>query len=98
MTKLIKLLALAALCVLSAGCETTSAVAGASKKGIGALSCSEIYNAFNAYEKDKQSVDATKQFAAAMGVPYTGGSGKGYYETAKSSANIALLAQGCTLL
>lgn len=98
MTQSIKLFAFAVLCTSFSGCETTSAVVGASQKGIGALSCSEIYNAFNAYKKDKQSVDATKQFAAAMGIPYTGGSGAGYYETAKSSANIALLAQGCTLL
>ena len=80
------------------GCETTSAVVGASQKGLGALSCSEIYSTFQAYDRDKISIDAAKQLSGALGLPYTGGSGSGYFDTIKASANIALLAQGCSAL
>lgn len=80
------------------GCETTSAVIGASQKGLGALSCNEIYNTFNAYNRDKQTVSAMKELSANLGIPYTGGSPDSYLQTAKASANVALLAQGCSPL
>lgn len=94
----LKTLITASLCLAFAGCETTGAVVGASQKGLGALSCSEIYNTFNAYDKDKQSVDAAKQLSSALGIPYTGGSGTEYYQTAKTTANVALMAQGCNAI
>lgn len=81
-----------------AGCETSSAVIQASKKGLGALSCDEIYNAFQAYERDKQTVSAAKQLSASLGLPYSGGNGATYYNTAKTSANVALMAQSCNPL
>lgn len=93
-----KLLALSILSAALVGCETTSAVVGASQKGLGALSCSEIYNTFNAYDKDKQTVEAAKQLSASFGLPYTGGSAKAYFQKAKTAANIALAAQSCTPL
>ena len=98
MKPLIKTLIITGACFAFAGCETTGAVLGASKKGIGALSCDEIYNTFNAYDRDKQTVDAAKQLSASLGIPYTGGSGTAYFETVKTTANVALLAQGCTPL
>lgn len=90
-------LAAAILCTTLAGCETTGAVVGASQKGLGALSCPEIYNTFEAYDKDKQSVDAAKQLSAAIGIPYTG-NGTGFHDKAKAAANVALMAQGCSAL
>jgi hypothetical protein len=80
------------------GCETTGALVGASKKGVGALNCNEIYNTFQAYDRDKQSVEAAKVLSSALGIPYVGGSGTEFYNTAKASANIALLSQGCNPL
>lgn len=80
------------------GCETTSAVVGASQKGLGALSCSEIYNTFNAYNRDQQTLAAVKELSYNLGIPYTGGSPSEHLKTAKTSANVALLAQGCSPL
>ena len=89
---------LAMLAASLAGCETTSAVVGASQKGLGALSCGEIYNTFQAYDRDKISIDAAKQLSGALGLPYTGGSGSSYFDTIRATANVALLAQGCSAL
>ena len=90
--------ALSLVATLLAGCETTSAVVGASQKGLGALSCGEIYNTFQAYDRDKISIDAAKQLSSSLGVPYTGGSGASYFDTIKATANVALAAQGCNPL
>ncbi|HEY7773287.1 MAG TPA: hypothetical protein VIC26_08890 [Marinagarivorans sp.] len=80
------------------GCETSGAMVDASRQGFGAFSCDQIYNTFNAYDRDKMSIDAAKELSASIGIPYTGGSGAKYFDTAKSSANIALSAQGCNPL
>ncbi|WP_053981175.1 hypothetical protein [Marinagarivorans algicola] len=96
-TQKLSLSAIAILGIALAGCETTGAVVGASQKGLGALSCPEIYNTFKAYDKDKQSVDAAKQLSAAIGIPYTG-NGTGFHDKAKTAANLALMAQGCNAL
>lgn len=90
--------ALTLAATLLAGCETTSAVVGASQKGLGALSCGEIYNTFQAYDRDKISIDAAKQLSSSLGLPYTGGSGSSYFDTIKATANVALAAQGCSSL
>ena len=87
---------LAGSCLAFAGCETTGAVVGASQKGMAALGCDEIYSTFKAYDNDKQSVDATKQLAATLGIPYA--SGTGFHDKAKTTANVALMAQGCSPL
>ena len=88
-----------AACLISlTGCETTSAVYGSSQKGFAGLSCNEIYNAFSAYERDKQTANAATDLSAALGMPYTGGNAEAYYNTAKTTANITLLAQGCNPL
>ena len=88
------------LCALVAvaGCETTGALVGASQKGMGGLSCDQIYTTFRAYDRDKQSVEAAKVLSSSLGIPYVGGSGTEVYNTAKASANVALLTQGCAPL
>ncbi len=87
--------AIITLTILS-GCESSTAIMSSSQKGIGALSCPEINKVFTAFENDRQSVGAAKELGEAFGIPYTPGTNLGnYYELAKSTANIALLAQGC---
>ena len=82
-----------------ASCESSTAVMGASEKGLGALSCGEIQNVFGAFERDRNSVAAAKQLGLAINLPYTAGTDLGgYYELAKTTANVALMAQGCTPL
>ena len=81
-----------------AGCETTSSVYNSSQKGLSGLSCSEIYKAFSAYDRDRQTANAMKELSSALGYPYTGGSPEAYYQTAKTAGNVALLAQGCNPL
>jgi len=91
-------LAIIGLTFLSA-CESSTAVMNASKQGIGALSCPEINNVFMAFERDRYSVEAAEQLSAAFGLPYKAGTNlSGYYQVAKSTASIALLAQGCAPL
>lgn len=86
------------LSILSA-CESSSALMSSSQKGVGALSCPEINNVFTAFEKDRHSVNAARELGEAFGIPYTPGTNlSSYYELAKSTANIALLAQNCAPL
>lgn len=88
-----------AVALLLSACESSNAVMSASQKGLGAMSCGEIQAVFSAVERDKYSVEAAKQLGLNINVPYSEGVDlAGYYELAKTTANVALLAQGCTPL
>ncbi|WP_286220568.1 hypothetical protein [Marinobacter apostichopi] len=93
------LFAIAAITLLS-GCQTSTYMSSAATDGDG-VTCSEIYQAFNAYDRDRQSAEALAQLStlvspeagsyAEMGV----NSASKYYEQIEASANIALAIRGC---
>ncbi|MBW4934110.1 hypothetical protein KZO34_05580 [Marinobacter sp. F4206] len=83
-----------------AGCQTSTYMTSAATDGNG-VTCGEIYQAFNAYEQDRQSADALAQLSqlvspaagsyAEMGV----NSASKYYDQIVASANVALAIRGC---
>jgi len=82
------------------GCQTSGYMSSAVNDGDG-VTCAEIYNAFDAYQSDKQSAQALAQLSELV-YPGSGSyaqqgmsSADGYYEQAKASANIALAVRGC---
>lgn len=82
------------------GCQTSGYVSSAVNDGDG-VTCAEIYNAFDAYQSDKQSAQALAQLTQLV-YPNAGAyaqqgmaSADGYYEQVKASANIALAVRGC---
>ncbi|WP_250831097.1 hypothetical protein [Marinobacter sediminum] len=89
-----------ATATLLSGCQTSTYMSSAATDGDG-VTCSEIYQAFDAYQRDRQSADALAQLSrlvspaagsyAEMGV----NSASKYYEQIKASANIALAVRGC---
>ncbi|WP_257900322.1 hypothetical protein [Marinobacter sp. F4206] len=93
------LIAIAAT-TLMAGCQTSTYMTSAATDGNG-VTCGEIYQAFNAYEQDRQSADALAQLSqlvspaagsyAEMGV----NSASKYYDQIVASANVALAIRGC---
>ncbi|MBW7470792.1 hypothetical protein K0B93_07355 [Marinobacter sp. F4218] len=82
------------------GCQTSGYMTAAATDGDG-VTCGEIYQAFNAYEQDRQSAAALAQLSrlvspeagsyADMGV----NSASKYYDQIVASANIALAIRGC---
>ncbi|WP_312846259.1 hypothetical protein [Marinobacter arenosus] len=93
------LFAIAATTMMT-GCQTSGYMSSAATDGDG-VTCSEIYQAFNAYERDRQSAEALAQLSqlvspaagsyAEMGV----NSASKYYEQIEASANVALAIRGC---
>jgi len=83
-----------------AGCQTSTQLSSSVADGNG-VSCSEIQQAFNAYEQDRQSAQAYQQLAqlispAAGSLASKGmGSVEQYYERIKLSTNLALATRGC---
>lgn len=85
---------------LLAGCQTSGTVSSAASDGDG-VTCNEIHQAFNAYQRDRQSIRALQQLSklvspsagaiAAEGIS----SAEQYYPQARASANIALTIRGC---
>lgn len=91
----------AVLAVVSlTGCQTSGYMSSAVNDGDG-VTCAEIYNAFDAYQSDKQSAQALAQltqlvYPDASSYAQQGmSSADGYYEQAKASANVALAMRGC---
>lgn len=92
------LFALAA--TMMTGCQTSGYMSTAATDGDG-VTCSEIYQAFNVYERDRQSAEALAQLSqlvspqagsyAEMGV----NSASKYYDQIEASANVALAIRGC---
>ncbi len=85
------------------GCQTTSEVKNASTSGsiYSALSCNQIYNAFRAYDADKQTLQSLLTLTGVSTANIHGASKQtiaGYYQSARNNANIALLVQGCSVL
>lgn len=93
------LIAIAAAAALS-GCQTSTYMSSAATDGDG-VTCSEIYQAFDAYNSDRQSASALADLSrlisptagsyADMGVNQA----SKYYEQIKASANLALAVRGC---
>ncbi|SFM34590.1 hypothetical protein [Marinobacter zhejiangensis] len=82
------------------GCQTSGYVSSAATDGNG-VTCDKIYNAFDAYQSDKQSAKALADLTQLVN-PTAGSmaqqgmsSADGYYEQIKASANIALAVRGC---
>ena len=91
-----------ALITLSlAGCQTSSQLTSSVADG-GGVSCSEIQQAFNAYQQDRQSAEAYQQLAQLLS-PTAGslaskgmGSADQYYDQIRLSTNLALATRGCS--
>ncbi|WP_145999151.1 hypothetical protein [Oceanicoccus sp. KOV_DT_Chl] len=86
------------LCLAS--CQTASELQKASTSGsiAAAVSCDQIYSAFNAYKSDKSTIQSLMVLTGATGVNLQNASQQtidSYYQTARNNANIALAVQGC---
>jgi S-ribosylhomocysteine lyase LuxS involved in autoinducer biosynthesis len=92
-------LVLPAILLLS-GCQTGTYMSSAATDGNG-ITCNEIYQAFNAYERDRQSAQALRQLSQMVSQDAGTIAGQGiekaeqYYPQAKASANLALTIRGC---
>ncbi|WP_417565710.1 hypothetical protein [Marinobacter sp.] len=83
-----------------AGCQTSSHVSSAAMDGDG-ITCNEIYQAFSAYQQDRQSASAWAQLGelisptagnyANMGVQ----AAARYYDQIQAATNISLAVRGC---
>lgn len=85
---------------LLAGCQTSGYMTSAATDGDG-VTCAEIYQAFDAYERDRQSASALADLGRVIS-PAAGSyadlgvnQASKYYEEIKASANIALAMRGC---
>lgn len=82
------------------GCQTSTYVSSAATDGDG-VTCNEIYQAFDAYQQDRQSAGAWAQLSqlispaaanyADMGVK----TAARYYEQVKGATNLTLAVRGC---
>ncbi len=82
------------------GCQTSSQLTAAVSDEEG-VSCGEIRQAFQAYERDRQSAQALKELSLMLS-PSAGAyaaegieSAEGYYEQIRISTNLALATRGC---
>ncbi|WP_317930158.1 hypothetical protein [Halioxenophilus sp. WMMB6] len=86
------------------GCQTAGQLGTMSQSGMAALSCDQIYGAFNAYQRDRDSMDAWVQLVKVVSPsadPYAvaaGTTADQRYEQAVAYANIALVVQQCPTL
>lgn len=87
--------------LLLSGCQTAGQLGAMSRSGINGLSCNQIYAAFNAYERDRYSLDAWLQLlkivkpeldAQALSANRTADQ---RYHDARVYASLVLMAQGC---
>lgn len=85
--------------VLLSGCESALQAYDMSQKGTAAFSCTEINKAFSAYQRDRESASALAVLVPLISAnttePASNTTSNSYYEQARTSANIALLVQGC---
>ncbi len=84
-------------------CQTAGQVQNAAQNGIAnSYSCEQITATFAAYEADKSSLGPLLEISKMTGLELNekaeGFDPSKYYETAKTSANVALLVQGCSPL
>ena len=82
------------------GCQTSSQLTSAVADDDG-VTCGEIRQAFQAYERDRKSAQAMKELSLMLS-PSAGAiasdgveSAEGYYEQARISTNLALATRGC---
>jgi|AntRauTorcE11897_2_1112592.scaffolds.fasta_scaffold19848_1 hypothetical protein len=83
-----------------AGCQTSAYVSSAATDGDG-ITCNKIYQAFDAYEQDRQSASAWTQLSqvispaaadyADMGVK----TAARYFQQVEGATNLTLAARGC---
>lgn len=89
-------LAVAAL----AGCQTSSHVSSAATDGDG-VTCTEIDQAFTAYQQDRQSAEAWRQLgqlispAVSSYADMSVETAARYYDRIKATTNLALAMRGC---
>lgn len=97
--KYVYLFVIASLSVIS-GCQTSAFVSSAASDGDG-VTCSEIYQAFDAYDRDRQSAEAWRQLSILISPDADTIAAQGadkaaqYHAQAKAGANIALAIRGC---
>lgn len=93
-----KVLTLFGLCLLS-GCQTASVLSSGAAGGLESMaSCEQIHATFNAYQQDRQSIDALRQVAGVTDISIsdvTPESVANYYPLVKESTRIALMVKGC---
>ena len=88
------------LAVLVSGCQTGTYMSSAATDGDG-ITCNEIYQAFQAYDRDRQSAAAWQQLSVLIS-PEAGnianqGADKAaeYYQQVKAGVNLTLAIRGC---
>lgn len=85
---------------LLTGCQTGTYMSSAATDGDG-VTCAEIYQAFEAYDRDRQSAAAWQQLSGLISPEAGALAAKGadkaaqYYESTKASVNLALAVRGC---
>ena len=85
---------------LLAGCQTGTYMSSVATDGDG-VTCAEIYQAFQAYDRDRQSAAAWQQLSGLISPEAGAMAAKGadkaaqYYESTKASVNLALAVRGC---
>jgi len=101
MKKLVASLSLMTASLFTPGCETATQLSGMSQAGMTALSCDQVYAAFNAYKADKNSTEAWIQLFKTIS-PETDASAligerspEKLFEDATLYTNVALSVQGC---
>jgi len=101
MKKLVASLSLVAAALFTSGCETATQLGSMSQAGMTALSCDQVYAAFNAYKADKNSADAWIELFKTIS-PETDAkaligdrSPEKLFNEATLYANVALSVQGC---
>ena len=97
-------LAIAIIGILTlSSCQTAMEMQKASQNGMAnSYSCEQITSTFGAYERDKTALTPLLEISKMTGLNVEqnteGFDPSKYYETAKTSANVALLVQGCSPL
>lgn len=82
------------------GCQTSTYVSSAATDDDG-VTCNEVYQAFDAYEQDRQSAVAWAQLsqlispAAASYADMGATTAAKYYEQVKTTTNLTLAVRGC---
>ena len=84
---------------LLSGCQTATELQKGSSGGLQTMaSCEQIQSTFNAYQQDRQSIDALRQIAGITNTniqSVTPDTVANYYPLIKNTINVALLVKGC---
>ena len=83
-----------------AGCQTSTYMSSAATDGDG-ITCSEVYQAFNAFSQDRQSASAWAQLSQVISPAASNYANMGvqkaaeYYPQVKAATNLTLAVRGC---